>query len=246
MYHTLAFTATNAGAVALGDMPGITDSFATLNSSSHYIMGVPSNLKAAYAGGLLMTLAQINTPSLRNVAIPFISPMNIALLPRDQFPMVNFGRNGPLIPSTDELAITYSASAADTDYAVIFVDLGPTPVPQGNTYTVKLTGTTTVTPKVWSPCPLTISSTLPAGNYAVVGMKFESTTAIAGRLIFPGGGPRPGVIGGAGATIDDMLRFRFGNFGLMGTFTSYALPTLDALCNAADAAQTVYLDLIKL
>ena len=117
--------------------------------------------------------------------------------------------------------------------------------------TVRATAAITATAlgNAWGAGALTFEQVLESGMYAVVGMKAFGATLIAGRLIFPNQGPRPGCIGYAtpltGVGAIENPAFRNGNLGVWGTFSHTAPPQLEVIAAAADTAQEVYLDVVK-
>lgn len=111
--------------------------------------------------------------------------------------------------------------------------------------TLRYTAAQTLTAHAWTNAALTTTQTLRYGRYAVVGMKYFGATAQAARLVLPETPHRPGCIGVTGRG-DSIGMFRQGNLGSWGEFTSTNLPTVDYLANAADTAEVVYLDVVKI
>lgn len=246
VHHLLAYTKSMAAAAALADLTGITDQVATL-LNNHYVLPQAVRLLGAYGQGATMSALQLNTPSLRAVALPFIEPFKVATLPGSLPPFVNFRGMGPLLPPVDEVALNASnTGAGEQQWAGLWVGDQSEGVPPGPVYTLKLTGTTTVVANVWNTCVLTVATSLPAGKYAIIGMRCVSATGVLARIIFSGGGFRPGCIAVATEATDDGSIFRYGKFGLYGSFQSINLPALEILCTGADTAQTVYWDVVKI
>jgi hypothetical protein len=87
---------------------------------------------------------------------------------------------------------------------------------------------------------------LPVGRYNIIGMDCIGTTLIAARVVFPFGGPRPGVLGRAALSTFPSNQFRNGLFGSFGEFTSYAQPSVDFFASsAASITFTGYFDMVK-
>lgn len=242
MHHLLAYTKVMGATPVLADLTGITDGVATL-SNLHYILQQSAKIKAAMVMGATVSQAQINTPSLRRVSLPFVEPLLVGALPGSLPKFARYGDYGPTVEAIDEIAISASSTGAgEREWAGLWCEFNPSTVLPLPTYTLGATGATTVVANVWNSVPLTLQQTLPAGNYAVVGLRVISATGVFGRLIFPGGTWRPGVICSATEAQDDWSYFRMGRFGVFGTFRSYALPTLEILCTGADTTQQVYID----
>jgi len=112
----------------------------------------------------------------------------------------------------------------------------------------------------WSPTAIVFRQALRAGTYAVVGMKLNAVSGVAGRLIFGNQGARPGVlacnsatgaanVGGFSDSKDqfDSL-FRYGRAGVFGTFSHTNPPVLEIIASVADPAAAIHvaLDVIKI
>lgn len=246
MHHVLAFTATMTAGSTNEQVAALSDGIVTI-SSNQFIFDRDMKLWAAYVQGATITEARVNTPAFRVIALPRIEPVNVAALPGDLFPLCDWRMNPTTIKKTDGVALETSngAGAGERHWGILFVGEGVVTEPRGEVYTIRAAGTTTVTANAWSQCNLTFEQTLPGGEYEILGMRFISTTAVAGRIILAGGGFRPGCIGVASQAQDDRNLFRAGKFGSYGTFKSYAPPVLEALCTGADTAQTVYFDVVR-
>ena len=112
--------------------------------------------------------------------------------------------------------------------------------------TLLATSATTATAHAWTACSLTFSQALRAGTYAIVGMKAMGVSAIGARLIFANQGARPGCPAYLTESDIDNPIFRNGNLGVWGTFSHNNVPQLEIFADAADTAQQVYLDVVKI
>ena len=219
---------------------------------------VPSlNRVLAVAGGAdnaATARIRLSSPTLDAETRPEITPLNQAtgdVEPGSPQAVMSFMDN-PLTLGVDEQLkanILSNPSAAASQWALLwFSDGAVQPVTAQNMQTVRGTGSTTVTAQAWSSCNITLDEDLTPGNYQLVGLRVESATAVAGRVVFRTGSPpwRPGCLGtdSAADLADDM--FRFGRMGIWGGFPFVQLPGIEFLCNAADSAQVVYYDLIKI
>lgn len=164
----------------------------------------------------------------------------------------------PLIPgeSLQALSATQAASAVETNRILVFLTDGQIDkMPAGvRIRTIAADLAAPAVANVWTPSAVVFRQALDAGKYAVVGMKAVGVTMTAMRLVFGNQGARPGVIGNNGVlgplgqeNIAAGL-FRYGRLGVWGTFTHTNPPTVEVLCQAADAAATmfVYLDVVKI
>lgn len=209
-----------------------------------------NKLVGYYAIGSSMTQARLSSPSLRAVVEPDIEPFDFDMEPVSN-PNFHDRFDTPFELARSEAinfeVISVGTGASPIDRCIVWLGDGAKPaVPAGKMITVRATGTTTLTTSTWTNVNLTFSQTLPAGRYAVVGMRAASAGAIAARLVFSGTPWRPGVIGCD--TDQDVMpdRFRYGKAGVWGEFEHNEPPTADFLSNSADTTETVHLDLIKI
>ena len=111
---------------------------------------------------------------------------------------------------------------------------------------VRVTAATTLVAFNWTNAALTFDQTLPAGEYMVVGGRFNSAGLLAWRCVFPGLPWRPGGIGVTSDGGPEGTIFRVGNFGAWGSFRHNTPPTIDFCSATADTSETGHLDLIKI
>lgn len=218
---------------------------------------VPDDVRNIVAVAAMAALGtdrvQLVSPSLRDIANLDILPINGLtdgnVEPDSPAKITDYRRN-PIGLETGESLTTILNSnptaAADQSVLVWLAD-GPIAVVEGQAiHSVRCTGAITAVAGSWTNGAIAFTQTLAVGNYAVVGMRAQGATLIAARLVFRGSGNRPGCIGADTETDDDGGFFRRGNFGIFGEFHSTVPPTLDVLCNDADTAQELILDLVKL
>lgn len=250
MFNLVACYASVAQDAALTNLTPVTDPLVTIQNSRFIF---PSNVEI---GAVLVNVpdgsrARINTPSLRNIALPELYPAKITAENGTNPPLV-----GPMwgtlrIPQNDEFGIEVSragAGAADS-FAGIWYAPGRTPAPQGPIITMRATATIVLTVGTWVAGALTFDQSLPYGRYAVVGMTAIVGDAMFARLAFPGQTQyRPGVpvVEAYGSYVNPQV-FRMGAFGLFGQFDSTAQPLVEVLGHTAGSEAGVYLlDLIKI
>ena len=249
MFHTCATLRSNDATVNVDNTP-VQDSI-MLIQNAHFVPQQDMFLLYAYHEGVTELRARITSPTIRQFTPTFIRPINAALLPATLTRPMNLLRSPLRLKALEEFAIESTNSAAGPNVCTTILGLGVGPIqpaPVGDIYTMRGTGTTTVTAQAWSQCAITWADTLPVGRYAVVGLNFWGATAQAGRLIFNDGDQRwrPGCVGGATDVVIEDEMFRNGNLGVWGTFNAWAMPNFEALCNAADTAQTVYMDIMRI
>jgi hypothetical protein len=213
---------------------------------------VPANLNfvfGVYGIGVSITRAQLVSPSIRR-RYPFeVTPLELASEPADPVKYYPFPAS-PIQLDPDE-SLNFQAAeggaGATRSTGLVWLSDGPiSPVSGLEVFTIRATNTSTLSAYAWTNGALTFSDTLPAGDYAVVGMRASSTGMIAARLVFSQYPWRPGCI--ASDTLGEVGHpaFRQGNLGEWGTFSHNTPPTVDFLSDSADTSQTVDLDLVMI
>lgn len=190
--------------------------------------------------------AQIQSPSLRTLANIDIEPIIIAAAPANPGAW-NVHPENP-IPVVDDEALNFFISsnpaAPVVHYGLVWLADGPTQPVKGRMFSVKFTSAVAQVAGSWVNGNIVLSQVLPAGRYQVIGMRVRSADMIAGRLVFVGQVPRPGVLGVTTIGNVDNYWTRFGRIGVWGEFPHTTPPTIDILGGVA-AAQNGVLDLIK-
>ncbi|MBA7570811.1 hypothetical protein ES708_12564 [subsurface metagenome] len=158
-----------------------------------------------------------------------------------------FWKTAPRTLDVAEALNAFCINAAGTaEYVFVWLMDGLEALPAGEMFTIE--GTVTVTGIVghWVNGALTFSQTLPAGRYAVIGMRAQGPENVASRLVFPDTSPRPGVMGSKHFYEHDLPEARYGGLGNWGEFEHDAPPTIDILENAATSVeQVIALDLVQ-
>jgi hypothetical protein len=250
VHNVVAFFGSVAQNADLANLTPVTDPLVTVTANNRVIF--PEDYWVAAANLMVVdgSRARLNTPQMRLVALPELYPIKITA-EQGANPQVV----GPLwgmvrIPKNDEVGIDVSRAGAGAGdcYAALWVSPRYTPAPQGPVYTVRCTSTITLTVGTWAAGLLAFDQTLPYGRYAVVGMQATCGDAMYARLTFPGQTQfRPGVpcVEAVSSYINPQV-FRFGNFGLFGSFDSTAQPGIEVLGHTAGSEAGVYLlDLVK-
>jgi hypothetical protein len=247
--HTAVFTKLDTAAAVNEDIPAVTDQVLTVQNN-HYIAQEDMNLLAAYARDAGITNARIFTPQLLKVGVPSIVPPNANAAPISLPPMIYYPPGKLRIPSIDEIAFQISnggAGGVRAVGAIWLMTLGHSlNVPPGDVYTLRATVTITGTAAAWTAGVMVFDQTLPAGTYQVVGLDVVGATTELARLIFMGGGYRPGTIVRPAVSNYMWEYFRAGTSGVLGTFVSTAQPQLEVFqTTGAATPYTVFIDVIK-
>jgi hypothetical protein len=245
MFHCAAnFVA--IAATANTEVPALQDDVLQLRSNRH----VPTEdmkLYACYSSAVTLLRTRLNTPQVRKITPAFIVPIGTTLLPADDPSIADF-RDNPLPLMRDEAIVyesTDSAAGPNNHYIISWLSPRLTQAPKGYMFWIRGTGTTAAVASTWTTAAITWDADLTEGMYSVVGAHFHSTTAVAFQLIFENQTYRPGGLGGATADIRAPFFQYNGGLGEWGRFRSLNPPLFRMLCNAADVAQTVYLQVVR-
>jgi len=246
MHHTVAWRLSSANITLVDQTPVPDELF--LIQNGHFVPQTDWSVLYAYVGAATLDRARFVAPTFRQVTTPWIRPIGTAIVPLDEPNVADYRGNPLKIRALEEWALEAQQSSGGA--AVIAATAGITrtgmgPVPSGDIYTMRGTGTTTVTAGAWTQAIITWQDTLPAGTYVVVGLEAVSVTGIAARLIFEEQWERPGTICQSLTTGNGSVIFRKGGLGAWGRFNANRMPSIQFLCNAADTAQEVFLEFIR-
>lgn len=247
MHHTLAYMGTVAVSTEY-DLPAISDGIVPIQNG-HFLPGQDLFLKWAFTGGVLLNKTRIVTPSDRQLSPIYVRPINLALLPATNTPVADYVARPFRLRALEEIQLLGVNSANTSGVYTILLSVSPNTQespPIGDIYTIRATGGTTAVVNTWTLVALTWADSLPNGTYACVGLNVIGATARAARLIFQGQVWRPGCV--ANTLVSDLPSrlMRDSRMGTWGTFSGNSMPQLEILCGAADTAQEVYMDFIRL
>lgn len=247
VHHTIGWRLSSADTVAT-DLTPVPDTIMAIQNG-HFMPQKDMFIQCAYAGAAGLNRARFISPTFRQITTPWIRPINLAIVPLDEANIADYRQNPLRIRGLEELQLegTQTTGGAAVIVGMACISSGPlTPSPAGDIYTMRGTGTTTVTAGAWSLCPITWQDTLPTGLYAVVGANFIGTTCIAGRLVFEEQWERAGGLGQSLTSGAGPKMFDKGGMGIWGRFNANRMPAVEFLCNAADTAQEIFLDFIRI
>lgn len=247
MHHTVAYRASIADVTAT-DVTPVPDGL-MLIQNGHFVPQYNYGLLYASYQAVGPTRGRLITPAARQVTTPWIRPVQPSIVAGDEGNFADYRSNPFTLRALEEVqfeAFQTSGGAAVVVSVQGWTKSGMGNVPQGDIFTMRGTGTTALGAGAWTLSTITWQDTLPAGKYAAIGLEYFGATAIAARLIFEEQWERPGVIGGGSNANNVSPIFRKGQMGLFGRFDANRMPSVECLANAADAAQEVYLDLVKI
>lgn len=246
--HLGAFAESVDPDTVLTNIAGVSDDTILVNGDD---MRVPVALPFLVAEAALINLvvggaAQIQSPSLRQVANIDIAPVGLGLTFALDEEISVHGQAA--IPLRGDEALNFlvngTATAAAINYGLVWFGDGPQQPVTGAVYPVKATSTILGVADGWVNGSLAFAQDLPVGNYDIVGMQAFGTGLVACRLNFIGGAWRPGVPGAINITGPVGRAFRHGKMGVFGSFHTNTPPSIDVLASAASTLHTVILDLV--
>lgn len=246
MFHLLANYGSLAATANL-EVPAISDQVIQITNSRHR-PGKDMDLVCAYGVGDLLLRARLASPKTRAIKEPYIYPLGVGaandtpLWPCDL-------RNHPFrLRANEEIIweITNSGAGPTATYIFSILQAGFTPAPRGEIYTIRGTGTTTMTANAWTEVTVTWEAQLPVGRYAVIGGNFIGASARAFQVIFEDQFYRPGGFGIEAEGTPGWEGQMKGGLGLWGEFETTVYPRIMGFCDSADTAETVYLEVIKI
>lgn len=248
MFHLTGWFGTTPAAVQTAfDLPPLPEPNFHIQNS-HVIIPKPMNLLLAWAGAAAMTQARFNSGSIRQVNPLYILPPELAVLPSSNGPLANWLSNPFRIVGPEELVAETGSSNAAGEKQKVLAWLTPdqiTPIPSGPEYLLKFTSTTAAVIDAWTQLAIAFETSLPLGNYAVIGCEMFSTNLVAFRMIFDNMYWRPGALGKQAVQHRQRDVFFDGSLGLWGVFSTISLPRIEVLCNVADVAYTGWLKVVR-
>lgn len=247
MFHVLAFEE-DVDNTANTELDLIADQIAIPEAGQAYFQEDMS-LFAAYVGSATLTRARLTSPKLRQVFIPYLIPLNGAVVPPTDPNIMDMRDHPMLLRGLERFVPEVTSGVAmgtERAYAVLFVTPGFRPAPSGEIITLRATGTTTLAQGVWTDVALTFDQQLARGRYAIIGGHCFSATAVAWRLILENQVYRPGGLGITALTNRSWLPQYDGGLGMWGEFFSTGLPRLQVMANAADTAESLFLQCVRI
>lgn len=247
-FHLGAFRGSVTNGTTNTAIAGVADNILTKAASGAFFAPPGGRIRWASAGGINASRARINTPVLRMVGLPYIAPLNQTVAAPSPPNLADYGQFGPAPFATDEVSVesTHTDAAAQIQYALMAFSFGRVEPGSGMRYRLRWTAAITGVVGSWASGALTFDQTVPAGDYQIIGMDAFGTNLLGARLIFPGGGWRPGVLARNAVNSVPHDMFLRGDLGCFGQFNNTAIPQLEVYVEAANSAQEGYFDVIKL
>lgn len=254
MFHIIAHIETVDAAGAYNDLtPALLDQTIRTQGDRSFVPAWPNLAAFAFgvgAGG--NGIGRIETPSLLSnlgrFYVESVNGRNDGNVVPDSPHKIHDRRANPILLKVGEglLATIHSdTTAAARQWAVFFLSDGPIVPDPRPCFTMRGTGTTTVVALSWSAVPITFDENIPRGRYAIVGIRARGVSCIAARLVLPGVANRAGVLGCTAQNDLEHPMERYGGLGVFGEWEDTDSFNMEFLCGAADTAQTVDIDFVK-
>lgn len=264
--HLVGYTESQDSAT-LANIAAMADDVLRVNGDD-VVVPVLNRLYGAYFNGANITQARIDAPSLRDVLLPDIEPLDVSAEPTFPTPWHWFGphyqgrdlvgaaRKPLTLKRTEALRAMAAEDAAGAARCNAFYWLGsdlvaPPEVPEnvegmGEVQWLRATATTTLTAFAWTPCTLTFTQGPQAGYYAALGLLSRSAGALAGRYVTPNLPYRPGTLAcdAVGDAVD--RRFLDGSLGVLTAFDQDNQVQVEMASVSADTAETFYIPALYL
>lgn len=234
---------------ALTAVAAIADPHVRVSGDDIYVPAL-NKILGVFAGGAACMECRLQSPSLRRMVNQRIEPVYPEALPANSWyslvPHIWKERARTLDVAESLNAFTINVAASD-EYVFVWLMDKLEALPAGEIFSIQASATITDVEGAWVNGALTFTQTLPAGRYALVGMRPRGAQTIAARLVFPDISPRPGSLGKQHYYELDIPDFRYGGLGNWGEFEHDAPPSLDAIGNtSAQVAHYITLDLIQI
>lgn len=247
MWHSCAYQLTMALTATRQQLPAVADSIFKIGGGNGFVLQEDMALLQAYAGGVQLTLPQLQSPKLNQFNPLTLSPNSATQSVTDGLEVCTFPYRPFVFRNQEEVTAfaTNGNAAANVDTIIASFSNGIDPIPPGETLTLTATGATAAVANTWTLEPFTLTQVLPEGIYAMIASECISASGVHHRWTFWNQFYRPGMPSSTAFTNRQAACVRELSLGLMGQFSNVTLPNLEVFCSAADAAFTILMRVIK-
>src|SRR5216684_2332846 len=198
MMHMVGNNSSLANGTALLQVTGLSDVMLQVRDNAIIVPSKPFALKkvlSIFAFSADLNRAQLQPPFMRAIGNYEIRPVSTAAAAAGSIPGHVYLDEEPFeVVEGEELpvfAIQGNVGAQRVTVGVLLSDKKPMQS-EKESFTIRLTGTTTLVASAWTQAPLTFDLGLPKGDYGVVGARVESATGVLFRFIHTNDISRPG------------------------------------------------------
>lgn len=247
-FHLGAFRGSVTNGTTNTAIAGVSDQALTRAASNAFIAPENATIRMGVAGGVNASRSRINTPAMRKIGLPYIAPLQTGITVLAPPNIADFGPFGPKPQATDEISVeaTHTDAAPQIQWALMWLMFDRREPSVGPKHRQRFTSAITAVVGSWVAGAITFDQNLPNGRYEITGMDVFGTNLIAARLVFPGGGWRPGCLGRNAVASQNSLLFQDGTLGVYGEFDNVNTPQLEVYAEAGNTAQEGYLDLVRI
>lgn len=246
-FHTALYRSSIAAGATNAQVTPVADSVLTI-SGNGFLVPQEADFLASFSIGVDMARTRLNTPKLRNIGLPSLTPINQgATVPSP--PNVYDGIDYPLrLAKVDSTIVesTNTGAGAENHSVVVWLGFGPRRLSAGPVFRLRGTAAITVAAGSWANGTITLDNSLMNGRYEIVGLDVVGTNLLAARLIFPGASFRPGILCRNAVTSVPYAPFPDRRLGSFGQFEMPNLPNLECCSLGANTSQEVFLDVVRL
>lgn len=247
MFHLVAYDSSIANGTVFLQVNAVAPDPFSNPQNNNYVIGDLQYIIGAGMFGLNAQRAQLRSPTLVQVFNHDVYPVRLSALAANILPnWIDLSQDPLKLKNSEQLSVfaIQSSAGAQREYiGVLLADGPPKPLNQ-QTFTVRLTGTTTLVADAWTSCVMTFEQNLQVGQYTVVGARCKTATGVFFRLGTQGYPWRPGGLVGSDDAFPDVPIFRYGGLGAWFSFRNTQTVVLDVLATAADTAETLELDVV--
>lgn len=246
-FHLAAYRGSVVNGTTNTAIAGVQDVALAKAASGAFLSPDNATIKSGIAGGVNASRARIDTPNVRKVGLPYIAPISTGITNPSPPNLAYFGDKGPSPTSADEIAVqsTHTDAGAQIQWAGLWMSFGRRQWTPGDRFRIRGTAAITGVVGSWANGAIALDQNLPSGIYQIQGMDVFGTNLLLARLAFTGGGWRPGVAARNAVSSVGSPMFLDGTFGVFGEFDTVAMPQLEIYVEAANSAQEVYWDVVR-
>lgn len=247
MHHLLGLSVA-IGQTANTEVTALQDDVIPRTANNRYQLPKDMLLLAAYAGSATITRARLNMSTMRLINPRYIYPVEVGLNPSDVPQLESLVDNPFSIKGFDEVILeATSALACGTEQlsALLWVADNVQQAPVGDVYNCRFTSTTAAVANTWTALSITMETSLPPGQFALVGSDLIGVQGVAHRWLIPNQLYRPGALCRTLVANAPHALFAGDQLGEWGRFFNTALPSPQVLCTTTTNSWAGLMRLIK-
>lgn len=205
-----------------------------------------NKVMAIWAASTDIERCQLESPELRRLFLEEVTPLVQALIPQASIGgLVDMSDNPLQLVTSEKLNVLVEHTAVTYAGVVLLWLCDGAPKPEtGKIHTIRAVPDDAPVAYEWTHSTLTLTQSLPAGDYAIVGGAWVDAAGIAVRFKVPAYAWRPAVLANTIGAGEPNSPFRRGRWGKWLEFKFDSPPTVDMLSSGTSKGE-IYLDLIQ-